>query len=330
MKKRILGRTGLEVGELSVGGLFLSDYGDGYESAKYALKKALECGCNYIDTAPGYMNSEEVLGRILRETDHKEPLIFSTKLGGRPSPFNPQSKDHLRYSVEESLRLLGRNYIDILIIHEPDRPLQYDWWTDPVEYNGPVLEVLDELKKEGLIRYTGLGGTTTHELAMVCDTGKFDVVLTASNYSLLWQEARYEVLPTAKKHNMGIILGSPLQQGALSRRYDDLIENGASWLSLPRRNQYRALYRLLDDLNMSVTEMAMRFVISNPDISCVLTGARSEQEFLSNLESVEKGPLSQDILNEIERIYQMVPFRPSLEPFSMPFLRPYKGSGELV
>ncbi len=328
LRKKILGRTGLEVGELSVGGLFLSDYGGGYEMSKKALLKALDCGCNYIDTAPGYFNSEEVLGNIL--TGCQKPLIFSTKLGGRPQPFDPKNKEGLLFSVKESLRLLKRDHIDILFIHEPDRPMQYDWWTDSDQYDGPVMEVLDQLKKEGLVKFIGLGGTTTHELARICDTGKFDCVLTASNYSLLWQEARYEVIPAAKRHNMGIVSGSPLQQGALSQRYDDLIEHGAPWLSLPRREQYRALYKLLDETGMPIVEMCMRFIISNPDISCVLTGARSEEEFLGNLHAIEKGPLPQDILDEIERIYQMVPFRPSLEPFSMPFLKPYQGAGELV
>lgn len=333
MKRKTLGRTGLQVGELSVGGLFLSGFGGGYEMSKKALLRALECGANYIDTAPGYGDSEEVLGGILRGVPHSGDLIFSTKLGGRPSPFDPRSKDGLIGSLKESLRLLKRSHIDILYIHEPDRPLQYDWWTDPETFDGPVMQALDELKKDGLIRYTGLGGTTNHELARVCDTGKFDVVLTASNYSLLWQEARYEVLPAAKRHNMGIVSGSPLQQGALTARFDDEVANGAPWMSMPRRNQYKALYKLLDDCGLPITELAMRFVISNPDFSCVLTGARSEEEFLSNLAAVEKGPLPQDILDEIEKIYQMVPFRPSLEPFSLPFSpfgRNYRGPGELV
>src|SRR5918911_1197494 len=73
--------------------------------------------------------SELVLGRILADVD--APLVLSTKLGGRPRPFFPRSKEHLLRSAEESLRLLHREVIDILFIHEPDRPLQYDWWSDP-------------------------------------------------------------------------------------------------------------------------------------------------------------------------------------------------------
>lgn len=121
-------------------------------------------------------------------------------------------------------RTLGRDRIDILMIHEPDRPGQYDRWTDIEEPRGPALELLEELKREGIIRFTGIGGTTSHELAMLVGSGKFDVVLTAYNYSLLWREAALEIIPAARQQNVGVILGSPLQQQALSRRYDGEVE----------------------------------------------------------------------------------------------------------
>ncbi len=92
------------------------------------MQRALELGINYLDTAPGYGNSEEVVGKALQGITR--PLIISTKLGGRPQPFLPQDKACLMASVEESLALLGREHIDLLLIHEPDRPAQYDWWTD--------------------------------------------------------------------------------------------------------------------------------------------------------------------------------------------------------
>ncbi len=325
MRKRALGRTGLEVSELSLGGLFVSSVGGEYEQARQAIHRALALGVNYIDTAPGYYNSEEVIGRALEGVT--APLILSTKLGGRPQPFRPQDRDCLMRSVEESLRLLKRDHIDILMIHEPDRPGQYDWWTDPVAFHGPVLDLLAELRRNGTIRYTGLGGTTAYELARIIRTGRFDVVLTAFNYSLLWREAEIEVLPAAREQGMGIIIGSPLQQGALARRYDEEIASGAPWLSSPRRAQYRALYAFLDEIGLPLTEVALRFVISNPHISCTLMGARSQAEVEQNVAAVEKGPLPADILKRLDGIAAMVPFRPFEEPFGLPFGRAYKGPG---
>lgn len=325
MRTRILGKTGLKVNELAAGGLFLSQWGGEFEQSKKALLRALELGINYIDTAPGYGNSEEVIGKILR--DVTQPVLLSTKLGGRPHPFNPQDKTALRQSVEESLRLLHRDVIDILMIHEPDRPGQWDWWTDPEQYHGPVIEVLDDLKREGLIRFTGLGSTTAYELAPIIRTGRFDVVLTAFNYSLLWREAEREVLPAAKEQGLGIIIGSPLQQGALARRYDDEIEHGARWLSSPRREQFRALYDFLDEIRLPVAEVAIRFAISNPAVGCVLMGARSTNEVEQNVAAVAKGPLPGEVLRRLDEIATMVPFRPCAEPFGLPFGRPYRGPG---
>lgn len=325
MHTRKLGRTGLHVSELALGGLFVSSYGGAYDESREAIVRALELGVNYIDTAPTYHNSEEVLGKVLEQVS--TPVILSTKLGGRPQPFRPQDKDCLMQSVEQSLRFLKRDYLDILMIHEPDRPNQYDWWADPENYYGPVIELLNELKKQNVIGYTGLGGTTAYELAHIIRTGKFDVVLTAYNYSLLWREAEHEVLPAAKAQNMGIIIGSPLQQGALARRYDREVRSGARWLSPMRRAQFQALYDLLDELHMSLPELALRFVISNPDIACVLMGARSRVEVEHNVQAIERGPLSQDVFDRLDAIAAMVPFRPYEEPSNLPFEQPYRGAG---
>src|SRR4051812_38825347 len=126
MEYRTLGRTGLQVSALAMGGLFISRVGGDREQARAAIRRALDLGVNYFDTAPGYYDSEEVLGWALESVT--EPHFVSTKLGGRPLPFNPKDKSALRQSVEESLRLLRRDRIDLLLIHEPDRPGQYDWW----------------------------------------------------------------------------------------------------------------------------------------------------------------------------------------------------------
>lgn len=324
MEKRKLGNTTLEVSRLGMGGLFIATKNAEYQQAHQAVHHAIELGVNYVDTAPNYMDSEKVLGQILQDTD--APLILSTKLGGRPQPFEPQNRTCLEQSVEESLRLLGRDHIDIFIIHEPDRPGQYDWWTNPDQFEGPALDLLQDLKKEGTISAIGIGGTTAYEMANLIRTSKFDVVLTAFNYSLLWREAEHEVLPAAIEHGMGIIAGSPLQQGALARRYDDLLDE-THWLSKPRREQYRALYAFLDEIDMPLTECAIRFVISNPNIHTTLMGARSSEEVTSNVAAIEKGPLPEDILQKLNDIAQMVPFRPFCEPFVLPFGRAYKGPG---
>jgi len=327
MRTRVLGRTGLAVSELAFGALFTSSLGPGTDEARRAVHRAADLGVNYFDTAPAYANSEEVLGAILREV--KAPLVVSTKLGGRPQPFDPKNKDHLRHSVEQSLRLLGRDVIDVLFIHEPDRPLQYAWWDDPEAAAGPVIEVLDELKQRGLVRFTGLGGTTVTEMTHLVRSGRFDVVLTAFNYSALFREAEAELIPAAKERDMGIVLGSTLQQGALGRRYDAVVRERPMWLSRARQLQFLAFYAFLDELGMSIVELALRFAISSPDAGTVLIGPKTAAQVEEAVRCVEKGPLPLDVRARLAEIAARVPYRPFEEPMILPFAGPkgYHGPG---
>jgi aryl-alcohol dehydrogenase-like predicted oxidoreductase len=324
MKARPLGKTGLEVSELALGGLFVSDVGGAKEQGIATIHRALELGVNYIDTAPAYHDSENVIGEALRGVS-PQPTV-STKLGYRPEPFEPLNKDFLRRSVENSLRVLGRDYLDILMIHEPDRraPQFMDWWTDYKNYRGPVLDLMLELKEEGLVQHIGLGGTTPYAMPPIIRTGNFEMLLTAFQYSLLWREAEWEVLPAAVEQGMGIVIGSPLQQGWLAERVDDQVDDPAVGLSLPRRRQFRALYSYLDEINLPLVEVALRWVISNPNISTVLMGARLPEHVEQNVAAIEKGPLPSEVMASLKIIADMVPFRPYDESYGTPFKLSWK------
>lgn len=330
MKTRPLGKTGLNVSELSLGGLYVASFLNSQEAANQTLVSALRQGVNYLDTAPAYGNSEEALGRALKAAvgDSKEPLIISTKLGGRPTPFNPRDPAGLRQSVDESLRLLGRDSVDILIIHEPDRPAQYDWWRDFSKADGPVMEVMDDLKKAGKIRFTGLGGTTAYEMATLIRTGKFDAVLTAFQYSALWREAEHEIFPACRETGIGVIVGSPLQQGALSKKYD---LDRCWFISPQRKRQFLDLYHLADDSGMTVAELSLRFALGNPLTSTVLIGSGSPEHVARNAAAIAKGPLPADVARRLDDIAAQVPYRPFGEAFGlgwhMAAPEKYKGLG---
>jgi len=327
-----LGSRGPTVSRLGLGGLFVSSFGAEFDEATSAVRRAVELGVNYVDTAPTYADSEEVLGRILPGID--APLVVSTKLGGRPDPFDPKDRDALLRSVDESLRLLGRDRVDLLMVHEPDRPGQYDWWTDWESIAGPVLDVLEDLRARGVVGSVGCGGTTPYVLAHVIESGRFDVVLTAFNYSLLWREAAEAVIPVAVSRGMGVIAGSPLQQGALARRYESAVSESTFWLAPARRKQFARLYDFVDRNGIALPELAIRFVVSNPAVDCVLMGARSVAEVEANVAAVERGPLADDVLAELDDIAAMVPYRPTEEPLALGgrLASPgaYAGPGELV
>jgi aryl-alcohol dehydrogenase-like predicted oxidoreductase len=328
MRRRVLGKTGLEVSELGFGGLFTSALGPGFEASRRAIFRAVDLGIDYFDTAPAYADSEEVLGRILREVrGHR--LVLSTKLGGRPQPFDPRNPEQLTRSVEDSLRLLGREVIDVLFVHEPDRPLQYAWWTDPEAVHGPVIGVMEDLKRRGLVRFTGLGGTTTTEMAHCIRSGRFDVLLTAINWSALFREAEHEVLPAARERGMGVVLGSVLQQGALGRRYDEVVRRKPAWLSKPRQQQLLAFYAFLDEVGMPIAELALRFALSCPGFGSILIGPKTAEQVEQSVAAVAKGPLPADVLARLDGIAARVPFRPFEEPMILPLNRPddYHGPG---
>ncbi|MBI5091345.1 MAG: aldo/keto reductase [Candidatus Hydrogenedentes bacterium] len=330
MNKRILGRTGLEVGELSLGAAFITGGPQGFDGALPLVRRALELGMNFADTSADYGDSEAALGHALHELGR--PCIVSTKLGPRADEtFDPKDKACLRRIVEQSLELLHRDVIDILMIHEPDRPGEFDWYNDGVSFEGPVVELLRELKQEGLIKYTGLGGTTAYPLARIMATGQYDVVLTAFNSSPLWREAMVAVLPEARRQNMGVFLASPTQQGWLSRRYDKEIEQGAIFLSPPRRAQIKALYALCDDCRIEIPVFCLRWALGVPGVSSVLTGPRTIDQLEQNIQAVEQGPLPEDVNKRLDEIAAMVPYRPCDEPFECPFRKPgYWGPGPAV
>ncbi|TWT58616.1 General stress protein 69 [Thalassoglobus neptunius] len=325
METRQLGRTGIEVSLLSIGGLYTSSLAGGVSETERIMNRAIELGVNAIDTAPAYADSERTVGQAI--ASNTAPLIITTKLGGRPQPFDPQDIVALRESVEESLRLLGREQVDILMIHEPDRPQQYPWWTSYDPLDGPVLELMDDLKAEGKIRFSGLAGTTVTEMTSLIQSDRFDVVLTAFNYNVLFREAAETVIPAAVDHNMGVALGSVFGQGFLTRRADEEVRGNPFWLAESRREQLLAYYELLDELKLPAYELCLRFAVSNPAVSTIPIGCKTVEHLEASVEAVEKGPLSEDVLNRIDEIADMVPRRPWEEPMILPFGKDYYGPG---
>lgn len=325
MQTRRLGRTNLDISVLSIGGLYTSSLAGGESETRRIMQRAIDLGVNAIDTAPAYADSELTVGQAIQGLD--APLIITTKLGGRPQPFNPQDINALRASVDESLRLLGRDYIDILMVHEPDRPQQYPWWTSYDPLDGPALKLMDELKAAGKIRFTGLAGTTVTEMSSLVRSDRFDVVLTAFNYNVLFRESKETVIAAAKQHDMGIVLGSTLGQGFLTRRADEEVRTKPIWLATARQQQLLAYYKLLDESGLAAVELCLRFAISDPDISTIPVGCKTVEHLEASVAAVEKGALPSDILSRLDEIAAMVPTRPYEEPMILPFGKNYVGPG---
>lgn len=317
--------------ELCLGGLYTSSLAGGVSETTRLLAVAHEAGVRWIDTAPAYADSEATLGRALGELGTRaEDFRISTKLGGRPQPFDPQDAAALRASVEESRKLLGRDRFEILHLHEPDRPRQYRWWTSWSPVRGPVLDVLDDLRQRAVVERTGVAGTTVTELTHLVRSGLFDAVLTAFNANALFREAAAELLPAARERGMTTLVGSILGQGCLAKRFDALVTAPVSerpfWLAAKRAEQLAGLYRLSERSGLSLPELAVRHA-RQWEVNLVLVGARTEEQLVGSLAAWHRGELPADVTEELDRLAALLPQRPFEEPMILPLGRDYDGAG---
>jgi aryl-alcohol dehydrogenase-like predicted oxidoreductase len=321
MKKRSLGRTNLMVSELTLGTEVLSIEDEKLDRPSTIAIRAHELGINCIETSPAYGFSEELLGDLF--ASKSGDIVILSTLSPHDNNFDPKNANQIRYSIEKTLESLQVDRIDVLMISNPDRPGQVDWWDDYASLYGPISDVLQDLKERGVVAATGVSGSTAYELANIAATGEYDVVLTSLNYSLLWREAGLSIIPEAKKQNMGIIIATTRQRGWFSNRYDEDILNGAGWLSPPRRKQFLELYKLLDEIDIPVAELALRWALSVPDISTLVTAPGTTKQLEDDVKFAQKGPLPEKLMKRIDEIAAMVPFRPFEEPVNCTLDLPY-------
>src|SRR5579859_3682506 len=185
LPRRTLGRTGLRVSELAlggggVGGLRTSD-SDAVGAA--TVRRAIELGVTHIDTAPGYRESERRFGLALRELGGPPAgLHISTKSSLHLRRNGEYAPEETRRSVENSLRVLGVDSVDIVLVHAPAS-------MQPVMAAGGMLEQLERLRDEGKFRWIGLGERDHGMHRQAIRSGRFDVILTFADYNLVRQTA---------------------------------------------------------------------------------------------------------------------------------------------
>jgi aryl-alcohol dehydrogenase-like predicted oxidoreductase len=213
LARRPLGRTCIPVTPIGLGGAWL-----GYnpelgrrdpEIGAATVVRALELGIGLIDTSPGYGDSEQIIGKGLkdwyRKGGNRADFVISTKTGTRTRPNDYSAVGTLR-SVEQSLKSLGTDYIDVLLVHDPES-------LDPVFAPGGTLEALKNLREQGVIHAIGLG-VRNHKFHQDCiNSGEFDISLTYGDYNLLSQTAATDILPVAAEHQVGIFNAMVVEYG---------------------------------------------------------------------------------------------------------------------
>jgi len=290
VNRRTLGRTGLSVSEIgfgawAIGGnAFGNSYGttDDAESTR-AIRRAFELGCNYFDTADvyGHGHSETLLGAALH--DVRDQVFIATKVGGNfydgdvHMDFTP---GYLRFAVERSLERLRTDHIDLLQLHNPPINLIPAMGT---------YEPLEEMKREGLIRFYGISVHPPEEGVAAVQATMPDTVQIV--YNLARREAEDTFLPTAQAANVGVIAREPLANGFLAGHYhaDSRWERGDIRSRMPRPYvaQLSALGQRVRELaeksGMTASQLALKFVLDRREIACAIVGMKTVQQVEENL-----------------------------------------------
>jgi len=256
MEKRTLGRTGLEVSAIGLGGIKFDGISE--EAVAELVNRAIDKGINLIDTARVYDHSERRIGEALK--GRRDEVILSSKT-------QALSADEMRREIEASLRDLQTDYIDIYKTHNLRLPDDYDRATA----SGGALEALEKARDEGLIRHIGISCHRYHDtLERAILSGRFDLIMVA--YNVLNDELMDErIMPLAKEHGLGTLIMKPLGGGVLGAPPEALQIEDAS-------GGARAL---------TVAD-AIGFVLASPHVDCAVVGMTSVEELEQDVAAAEQ------------------------------------------
>jgi aryl-alcohol dehydrogenase-like predicted oxidoreductase len=324
MEYRSLGRTGMQVSPLCLGAMMFGAWGEpDHDTSIRIIHTALDAGINFIDTADVYSQgeSEIIVGKALAN-GRRDDVILATKFHGQMGvPVNApmgtkgdpnhqgNSRRWIIQELENSLRRLGTDWIDLYQVHRPDAD------TDIEE----TLGALTDLQRQGKIRAFGSSTYPAHEMVQAQwaaerrGLGRF--VTEQPPYSLLVRGIEADVLPAAQQYGMGVLPWSPLAGGWLSGRYRKGTEIGESRRSnrMPARydlstpdNQRKldaadALGKLADDSGLSLVHLAIAFVLQHPAVTAPIIGPRTLEHLQSQVGAADV-KLSADILDKIDEI----------------------------
>ncbi len=291
LPRRRLGRTELEVTCLGMGGAGLGRAGVTDDEAVEAVHRAIDLGINYLDTSPLYGESERRVGLAFADSGWREQIYLATKTGTHPEWRGDYSAAGTRRSVENSLRLLNTDYLDVCLVHDPNS-------MDPVVAKGGALDELQRMREEGLIKFIGLG-VRQHEFHKIAiETGVVDVILTYLDYTLLSQTANEWLLPFAAENDIGVINGSPIAMGLLSGLEPDVSAESAH-LGTSDAERAHQLYQWATDNDLSLLNLAIQFCFRQPRIAMNLTGSKNATEVEQNFAAATT-PVPEDVWEELE------------------------------
>jgi len=317
MDYRKLGTTGLDVSPLCLGCMTFGvpDRGNhGWtldeEASRPILRKAVEAGINFFDTANVYSDgtSEEIVGRALKEFGRREELVIATKVHGRMRP-GPNggglSRKAIMTEIDASLRRLGTDYVDLYQIHRFDFEV-------PIE---ETLEALHDVVKAGKARYIGASSMAAWQFATmlhVADAEGWTRFATMQNYlNLLYREEEREMLPLCAAEGVGVIPWSPLARGRLTRDWDEATERSRTdefgktlyeHTAAADRRVVEAVAAVAAERGVPRAQVALAWVLAKPEVSAPIVGASKPAHLDDAIAALELG-LSEGEIARLEEAY---------------------------
>jgi aryl-alcohol dehydrogenase-like predicted oxidoreductase len=302
LPRRILGRTGYEVTVYGVGGwLGLLDDPQATKAqsefaAIQAVRRAVDLGINYFDTSPSYGPAERHLGLGLKELTQSERtgLRISTKAGTHPERSYRYDGDAIRWSVDQSLRTLFCDRVNLLLIHDPRSDGEMD------QILGPrgALEALEELKARNVIGAIGIGVRSHRFLRRAIDTGRFDVILTPYDYTPL-RDSAASVIERAANQGVGVINGSPYMAGLLAGVNPEIASARRPSETSPELERAQKIWQWCQERDLDLGAVAMQFSIRNQRIAVTLAGPRTVEEVERNVAHA-KVSISESMWSELD------------------------------
>jgi aryl-alcohol dehydrogenase-like predicted oxidoreductase len=317
MKYVKLGRTGLDVSRLCLGCMSfgVADRGNhawtlNEEASRPIIKRALEGGINFFDTANVYSDgtSEEIVGRALKDFASRDDVVIATKVHGRMRP-GPNgaglSRRAIMGEIDASLRRLGTDYVDLYQIHRWDR-------ATPIN---ETMEALHDVVKAGKARYIGASSMYAWQFAQalaIADRNGWTRFVSMQNYvNLLYREEEREMLPLCAAEGIGVIPWSPLARGRLTRPWDEAsarseTDEFGKTLYARTADADRKVVEVVADIarerNTSRAQIALAWVLAKPVITAPIVGATKLSHLEDALAAIEL-ELSAEEIKRLEESY---------------------------
>lgn len=275
------------------------------EVGKELVRTAINLGVNFLDTAyiygPG--RSEELVGEVIKETGKRNELVIATKgahkLDGENVTFD-NSPAFLKQSVEESLKRLQTDYLDLFYIHFPDENTPKD----------EAVGALKQLKDEGKIRAIGVSNFSIEQLKEANKDGYVDVI--QGNYNLIQREAEKEFLPYTKEHNISFIPYFPLASGLLAGKYtkDTTFNDLRADMPHLKGEEFARNLEKVDKLrtiaatkNAEVAHVVLSWYLTRDSIDVLIPGAKRAEQVIDNLKTLHI-QLTEEEINKIDQFFR--------------------------